>query len=170
MQATNHSRHGLARGGFSLIELVVVVAVMALLAGVLTPVVGRVIEDSKVSRAKSDARAIVHAIGRYRLDVGAYPGGPQANATYNYGYGGAATGAEYHNAALVQGAKKYLQEAIGTDPWGRNYAYHIYTQSNPYQDVVVYSYGPNGVNETWDGNAWNQGKFNGDDIGAFWDQ
>jgi type II secretory pathway pseudopilin PulG len=149
-------------------ELIVAVSVMALLAGVLTPMIGNVIEESRKTRALADCKAIVDAIGSYREEVGSYPAGTQT-ANYNYGFGGASAGVEVLNVELIEGAKKYLSKAIGKDPWGQNYCYHIYTLSDPYMDVVVFSCGPNQTNESWDGNVWNRGAFNGDDIGAFFD-
>lgn len=156
--------------GFSLMEVIVAVSVIALLAGVLTPMIGNVIEDGRKSKALEDCKAIADAIGAYRADVGSYPPGVQSDPTYNYanksstGYG-----AEVLNTWLIEGAKKYLQRPIGNDPWGNPYNYHIYTRTDPYMDVTVFSDGPNKVCESWDGNLWNKGKFGGDDIGAFFD-
>ena len=100
---------------------------------------------------------------------GTYPPGLRNDPTYNYSDGDPAKMAKL-NEALVYGAKKFLSKAIGKDPWGREYWYHIYTQGNPYQDVVVLSCGPDGAMNTWDGSVWNRGTYNADDIGAFYDQ
>lgn len=158
------------RAGFSLMEVIVAVSVIALLAGVLTPMVGNVIEENKKSRAADDCKAIAQAIGAYFDETGTYPPGMQADATYNYanpsyfGYG-----AEVLNTWLFEGPKKYLEKPIGNDPWGTPYSYHCYTRSNPYMDVAVFSHGPNKACESWDGALWNKGKFGGDDLGAFFD-
>jgi len=151
-------------------EIIVAVSVIALLAGVLTPMIGNVVEESKRARAAEDCKAIAEAIGAYRVDAGGYPPGQQGDPTYNYGnpaYFG--YGVEVLNPTLMEGAKKYLSKAIAKDPWGNAYSYHIYTRSDPYMDVAVFSHGPNKNCESWDGNLWNKGKFGGDDIGAFFD-
>ena len=167
-------RHALgpkpAAGGFTLIELMVVIAVVGLLVGALIPVAGKLLGDAKKTKAQSDARAIVDAIAMYKQYYGAYPPGNQNNPNYNYGYSGVGYGVEALNPWLVNGSPKFLSKAIGNDPWGTPYNYHIYTLSNPYQDVVVFSSGPDKTNNSWDGGVWNTGKFNGDDIGAFYDE
>lgn len=158
------------RGGFSFMEVIVAVAVIALLAGVLTPMVDGVVIEKKRTRAVEEARAIAEAIGKYYQDTGAYPPGAQADATYNYGNASYFNyGAEVLNTWLHDGPKRYLEQPIGNDPWGTPYSYHIYTRSDPYMDVVVFSHGPNQMCESWDGALWSKGKFGGDDLGAFFD-
>ena len=156
-------------GGFTFLEIIIAVAVLAMLAGTIAPMVGSAMFDGKRTQAQEETKAIVEAIGRYRQEYGTYPPGLRNDPTYNYSDGDPAKMAKL-NEALVYGAKKFLSKAIGKDPWGREYWYHIYTQGNPYQDVVVLSCGPDGVMNTWDGSVWNRGTFNGDDIGAFYDQ
>ena len=154
----------------SLMEAVVALSVIALLAGVLTPMVGNVVEEGKRTRALEECRAIADAIGAYRADHGGYPPGRQDDATYSYAnqaYFG--FGADVLNEWLVGGAKPYLQKPIGLDPWGQPYNYHVYTRSDPYMDVAVFSNGPNRQCESWDGHLWNRGKYGGDDLGAFFD-
>ena len=158
------------RGGFSLMEVIVTVAVIALLAGVLTPMVDGVIDERMRQRARDEAGAIAKAIGAYYQETGAYPPGTQADASYNYGNSSYFLhGAEVLNTWLYDGPKRYLQKPIGNDPWGTPYSYHVYTRSDPYMDVAVFSHGPNKACESWDGALWNKGKFGGDDLGAFFD-
>ena len=166
--------------GFTLLEMIAVVIVVGVLAATLVPMVGKTIEDSRKARAQSDTKAIVNAIAMYKMANGSYPSGScgscvhcgSGNPAYNYaGYGisGGNCGVEVQNSFLVEGTPKYLAKRIGNDPWGSPYPYHLYTLSNPYMDVAVFSIGPNKSNESWDGGVWNQGRFNGDDIGAFFD-
>jgi type II secretory pathway pseudopilin PulG len=161
-----------ARGaGLSFMEIIVAFSVIALLAGVLTPMFGNVIDDSKRTKAAEECRAIADAIGAYRVDHGDYPPGKQDDPTYSYANQAYFNfGADVLNEWLFRGAKKYLQQPIGLDPWGQPYNYHVYTRSDPYMDVAVFSNGPNQQCESWDGNLWNRGRFGGDDIGAFFDQ
>ena len=163
----------------SVMEVVVALSVIALLAGVLTPMVGNVLEESRRSKAAADCRAIADAIATYRQEHGAYPPGLQDDPTYSYANQAYFNfGAEVLNPWLFgdstgafakDGARKYLLQPIGNDPWGQPYNYHVYTRSNPYMDVAVFSNGPNRQCESWDGNLWNRGRFGGDDIGAFYD-
>ena len=164
MTATSRER------GFSMMEVIVAVAVLAMLAGVVTPMVDDLMAQKQKSRAVEDAQAIAHAIGAYYEDTGAYPPGMQADPTYNYANAAYFEyGAEVLNTWLFEGPKKYLEKPIGNDPWGSPFSYHVYTRSDPYMDVAVFSHGPNKACESWDGALWSKGKFGGDDVGAFFD-
>lgn len=155
---------------FSVIELVVAVTVVAVLAGVLTPMLGRSIGEARRSAAVAECRRICNALAAYREDHGSYPPGLQGDPTYNYANGTAyGYGAEVLNTWLCDGPKKYLSAPIGRDPWGSAYNYHVFTRSDPYMDVVVFSNGPNRVCDSWDGTLWNRARFNSDDLGAFFD-
>jgi general secretion pathway protein G len=57
-----------ARRGFTLIEVLMVVAAMAIIAGVVVPQVTTVIDDAKNSAMLKDLREVTMAIERYRMD------------------------------------------------------------------------------------------------------
>jgi prepilin-type N-terminal cleavage/methylation domain-containing protein len=59
--------------GFTLIELAVVLAIIAILAAILTPLVTSYIEESRVTRAATDARAIAQAFRLHFRDTAKYP-------------------------------------------------------------------------------------------------
>ncbi len=60
-------------GGFTLIEIVIVLAIIAVLAGILTPTLTRFIGDSRIRKAEADTRAIGAAIGLFYGDTGLWP-------------------------------------------------------------------------------------------------
>lgn len=156
------------KSGFTLIEMVVTIAILALLAGIATPRLSSLVTKGRVTRAQADCDAVAKAIMMYHTEYGRYPGGVQEDPTYNYqGPGG--TGFAALTDDLVNGPIKFISKDIGVDPWGNNYCYHIYTRGNPYQDFVVFSMGPNGSSQSWNGGIWNTGKFAGDDVGAMYD-
>jgi type II secretory pathway pseudopilin PulG len=47
--------------------------VMAILTGILVPIVTQYVEDTRIARAASDVKAIAEAIGRFERDLGRYP-------------------------------------------------------------------------------------------------
>jgi len=59
--------------GFTLIEVIVVIAVVAILAAILTPQIVKNIGESKIARAKNDLVVIAAAIGDFYKDTGKYP-------------------------------------------------------------------------------------------------
>ena len=65
MRSTQH--------GFTLVEILVAVAIVAILAGAISPLVVKHIQSGRVARARSDADAIVTAIEAFQLDNGAWP-------------------------------------------------------------------------------------------------
>jgi len=115
--------------GFTLIEIMVVVLILGLLAALVVPkIVGRT-DDARVTKAKSDIKAIESALNLFKIDNGFYP-----------------TSAE-GLAALVQApprAKKWNPDGyldkLPVDPWGVEYLY----QSDG-RRIVVASMGADGV-------------------------
>src|SRR5438046_725714 len=59
--------------GFTLIELAVVLAIIAVLAAVLTPLVTGYLDQARISRAQADLRSITDAIKLHQRDTGRYP-------------------------------------------------------------------------------------------------
>src|SRR6266481_2467346 len=59
--------------GFTLIELAVVLAIIAVLAAILTPMVTGYLDQARVARAQADARTIADAIKLYQRDTGRWP-------------------------------------------------------------------------------------------------
>jgi prepilin-type N-terminal cleavage/methylation domain-containing protein len=61
------------QGGFTLIEVVVVVAVIAILAAILTPFITKYIDDSRTARARNEAQVIAAAVTNFYKDVSRWP-------------------------------------------------------------------------------------------------
>ena len=59
--------------GFTMIEIVVTLSIIAILAAILTPVVGKYIDDARITRAASDAQSIATAILNFNKDTGKWP-------------------------------------------------------------------------------------------------
>ncbi|MBE0569300.1 MAG: type II secretion system protein GspG [Deltaproteobacteria bacterium] len=59
--------------GFTLIEVVVVVAVIAILAAVLTPYITKYIDDSKIAKARNEVQVIGGAMTNFYKDTGMWP-------------------------------------------------------------------------------------------------
>ena len=67
-----HTRE-FGRRGFTLIEIVIAVAIVAIFAAAMSPMVFRHLEDAKVSKAQNETEVIASAILGYYKDVGEWP-------------------------------------------------------------------------------------------------
>ena len=85
--------------GFTLIEAAVAIAVVAILSGIIAPLVVKNIKDSQVARARNDVQVIAGAIGSQYKDTGSRPNaagglgassGAQANVAWYSGPAAAA--------------------------------------------------------------------------------
>ncbi len=68
------------RRGFTLIEVIVVAAIIAILAGILVPMIFNQIDEAKITRAAADCKSIQTAIMAFRKDTGKWPA--YAGGTY----------------------------------------------------------------------------------------
>lgn len=132
-------------GGFTLLELLVVLAIMGMLAAIIAPQVIKYLGTSKTQTAKVQIQYIMQSMELYRLDVGRYPSqqeGLQALVT-------APPTASNWNGP-------YLKKASAlTDPWGSAYLYQVPGQHG---EVDVFSLGsdkaPGGTGEAQDVGDW----------------
>ena len=102
--------------GFTLIEIMVVVIIIGILAGVAAVNVIPRLDDARIETAKADLRTIKMALKLYRMDNAAYP-------TSEMGL--SALIEEPHGLdAPNWKAGGYLDDKrLPTDPWGQDYLY-----------------------------------------------
>ena len=67
-------------GGFTMIELTVVLAVIVTLALILTPSITNFINDSRVARTRADVQTIASSVTQFYKDTGFFPQWSAANA------------------------------------------------------------------------------------------
>ena len=111
-----------AARGFTLIEMLVVIAILAMLAGLVGPAVMGRFGDAKIKNAKVQACEIEKTLDIYKLDVGRYPNN-------NEGLRALVT----NPGSVAGGNGPYLKGELPADPWG--HAYH-YTSSGGKMEVV----------------------------------
>jgi general secretion pathway protein G len=118
--------------GFSLLELLVVLAIMGLLAAIVAPQVMRYLYSSKTKTARVQIENVVGALELYRLDVGRYPT-PEENLGALVAAPASATG---WNGPYLQ------RESALKDPWGNPYRYAV---PGKHGEIDVYSLGSDNV-------------------------
>jgi general secretion pathway protein G len=120
--------------GFTMIELLVVLVIIGLLAGLVGPQMFGKVDSSKVKTAETQIKMLKGALQTYRLDVGSFPAAEDGlTALIKKPASGPA-------AAQWQGP--YLDEEIPADPWGGAYQYKPAPGS--LQGFSLYSFGADG--------------------------
>jgi len=109
-----------AQSGFTLLEIIVVLAVLGALAAVLTPVVFRYIDDANVTRAKSDAGGIASAINKMYKDTGRWPFYEDGddNLAYTSGTDAAVLTSNATCVAAVCTDATLPEDETASDTWG----------------------------------------------------
>jgi len=115
--------------GFTLIELMVVLVILGMLAGLVGPRLFGKVDSSKVKTAETQVKMLRGALQTYRLDIGEYPSTSQGlNALMQ-------PPAEV--AAYWQGP--YLEDDLPVDPWRTPYQYQ--SPASNLQGFALYSLG-----------------------------
>jgi general secretion pathway protein G len=131
-------------GGFTLLELLVVIVIIGLLAGLVAPRFFDQVSKSNTKIARAQIDSLEKALDQYRLDVGAYPTTEQGLDALN---------AKPQN--LEKWAGPYLKKAVPPDPWGQRY---LYKAPGDHGDYDLSSLGsdaqPGGSGEAVDVTSW----------------
>jgi general secretion pathway protein G len=118
--------------GFTLIEMLVVITIIGLIAGVVGPRVLTYLGESKVKAAKIQIDSFSSALDLYYLDVGRYPTSDEGLQALVLRPGNSAT----WNGPYVNGG------IIPKDPWGGAYVYRSPVEQMPFE---VVSRGSDGI-------------------------
>jgi prepilin-type N-terminal cleavage/methylation domain-containing protein len=153
-----------SRRAFTLIELLIVVAIIAILAAIAVPNFLEAQVRSKVSRVHSDLRSVATALEAYRVDANSYPGGWHVHWPTDPSWEYEIPSAGYVLSTPVA----YITEAQLRDPFkraGTTYGdfYQLTSGSDtnanrsydgrewPRNCFAVVSMGPNHEDDTWIG-------------------
>lgn len=142
--------------GFTLVEIMVVVIVLAILAAAVVPnIVGRD-KQAQVAVAQSDVSAIVTMIQNFRLDMRRVPAEAEGFDVLRNPPTENSTNGTWHGP--------YAQKPIPKDPWGHDYVYYS-PAPNGLDEFGVLSYGsdgaPGGIGDATDICSWENYNPNG---------
>lgn len=107
--------------GFTLVELLVVLVILALLAALVGPRVVGYMSTSKVKTAHVQIASYQTALELYHLDLGRYPQSADGLDALAKAPSGA-----------VGWAGPYLDKAVAADPWGTPYDYKASADGSSY--------------------------------------
>lgn len=118
--------------GFTLLELMIVLVIIGLLAGIIGPNLFKNLEKSEATAAKAQVDSFVKAIDQYRIDNGDFPNNTE---------GLQALISAPANATRWKGP--YIKK-IPLDPWGMPYQYQYPGEHNT-NNYDVFSFGKDKV-------------------------
>jgi len=167
-EVTNPNRRAV---GFTLIELIVTIAILTILAGVLVPAVGNYTDKSKKAKVAAELRILSDALTGYQTDCAAWPGNTDLVTVTTTNFAITGMPCMYTNAFGKTGWDgPYLAKGVMTsgamnvsvagasgvagsgllDPWGN--PYYCYTFANNYSGttggIMLVSRGKNGAMNT----------------------
>ena len=140
MSAKRTGTTPIMQGGFTLVELMMVIVILSVLAALVVPnIMGRP-DEARTAVARADIRTIANALALYKLDNLTYPTTDQGLEALVSSTAG--------NSDRVRDYEGYLTK-VPKDPWGNDYQYLSPGGHGPYD---LYSFGAdareggNGVN------------------------
>lgn len=119
------------RAGYSLMEVLIAVAIIAVLATLVGPRLLGQLDRSKVTAAQTQIRMIETSLDTMRLDIGRYPTQEEGLALLQ----------TPTDSVSAMWAGPYLDGGLPDDPWGRPYQYRVGGSSDRGQ---VFSFGADG--------------------------
>lgn len=133
--------------GFTLLEIIVVVTIIAILAAYIAPKVAGRADDARIAKTKSDIRVLESSMELYKLDNFSYPSTDQGlEALVNKPAG----------ETLKHWRKGGYIKKLNKDPWGNDYLYQLPGANGEFD---IYSLGADaaagGIDEAADIGNWN---------------
>lgn len=122
------------QGGFTLIEILVVMAIIAMLAVMVAPNIFNQQAGAQRDAALSQISTLEAALDTYRLDVGEYPD--------------SLDGLMRNDSGRASWNGPYLRREVPKDPWGNDYVYDVNGR-----EFTLLSYGADGARGGEDNDA-----------------
>jgi general secretion pathway protein G len=120
--------------GFTLLEMLVVLVIIGLLAGLVGPRLFGNVDKSKVTSATTQVKMLRGAVENLRLDIGRYPTAEEGLGLLSKPPADPALASRWRGP--------YLEDAVPLDPWNNAYQYALPGQGG--QGFALYSFGADG--------------------------
>lgn len=118
--------------GFTLLEMLVVLVIIGLLAGLVGPQLLNRVDTANVTAADTQIRMLKAAVETMRLDVGRFPTAEEGLQML--------VNQPQDERVARKWRGPYLAEAVPMDPWGNPYNYRPLTGTT----MALFSYGADG--------------------------
>ena len=119
------------QGGFTLVEMLVVITIIGLIMALVGPRVLNYLTDSRVKSARIQIQSFSAALDLFYLDAGRYPSGSEGLEALVH----PVNGIPAWNGPYLKGGK------VPMDPWGNAYAYRAPGERSAYE---IRSFGSDG--------------------------
>ncbi|MBE9570280.1 MAG: type II secretion system major pseudopilin GspG [Proteobacteria bacterium] len=128
-------KRNLDNRGFTLIELMVVIVILGILAGLIIPRIMSRPEEARQAKARMQIESLETALKLYKLDNGSYPSTEQGLQTL-------VEAPTVGNLPRKWREGGYLEKGkVPKDPWGNDY---VYLSPGTSGDYDIISYGADG--------------------------
>lgn len=136
---TRKQRKRYVRYGFTMVELMAILIIIGLLAGVVVTKVASKIDQARITTTKANLKILHSAVNQFKMDTGRFPSEElgllelieQPTDVINWEPGG------------------YLETTeLPQDGWGHEFVYELYPESG--KQFVIRSFGPDGEEGTED--------------------
>ena len=136
------ARNNKTQGGFTLIEIMVVVVILGILASVVVPRIMDRPDTARITKARLDIQSLEGVLNQYRLDNFVYPSTEQGLEALVEKPSGDPEPSNWNKGGYIKSLPK--------DPWNRPY---LYLSPGEKGDFDLYSLGADGQSGGEDANA-----------------
>lgn len=136
MNKTRKTTHRSA--GFSILELLLVLVILTILAGIVAFRFTGTTEKANISAAEAQLNNLKSALKRYEIAIGKYPTQQQGLEALT----------KLPSGVDETKWERFMDETVKNDPWGNPYVYKFPGDHN--NDYDLYSWGPDGKDGTDD--------------------
>lgn len=149
------SRRGMHRAGFSLIEVLIAIAIVAAIGGLVAVNLMGAREDSKVNMARIELDSMRQALDQFNLVFDRYPTEDEGIEVLWVN-----ESLDVEDEALSARWRKFLNSPSLEDPWGNEWGYRGEPEYGEYYDL--WSNGPDGEEGTADDiKSWDESEEDG---------
>jgi general secretion pathway protein G len=113
------------QAGVTLIEMLVVVTIIALFAGLVGLRMWKQADKARVTAARAQINTLMAALSTYKMDTGQFPTTEQGLAVLRTAPPG-----------VPNWAGPYLERELPNDPWGNAYVYHYPSEQGDEPEII----------------------------------